>query len=493
MRFCYKIFLIFLFALSVAWGSPTIHIDTYDAAVVRAILDSVGWNSVPVESVATTSIMSMAGSTSSRILELNLAYRKGLPKITWIPAAVGDLPELLSLLIKGNSVAELPAALTTLRKLKQLDCSSNRLKRFPDSLGGLPLQRLDASFNQIDSLDLSSGGFASLQVFDMDHNLLRSLPESIGGLKQLHSASFASNTLTAIPATVSMLSNLTTMNLDSNQLTTLPNSIIGLSKLKIDVSGNMICSLETAVSKWLDTCHLTPDWKASQLCAPFVIESIISDITTGTVLHVTDGASVTAGCAPMLIKPIEASSIVFPERRVLKAVEVRFNDCLTAEARSNFLITFSWADIKDSIGQAPDLSIYFINSSDFEYLGGSENKGNFTISITSSRPGKYLLTTKPQSMTARRQGRQSISVGQLLRCTLRDHGIEASFDLQRPSLVNVRLLTLQGRLVFESKRLFQAGSHEMRTILPGNLRRSSPFVVEIRTNEFQSSCIVNNS
>ncbi len=489
MKLQLKIVLFLMLAFSFIWANSAMQIDTYDATVVRSILDSIGWKALPIDSVIDKPSFSIT-SASSRVTGLNLAYRPGtdLPKIVRLPSLIGDLPELVSLSVNGNALTELPDQLTTLHKLKRLDCSSNGLKRFPDKLDELTLQRLDASFNTIDTLLLKPGSFPSLQILTMDHNRLRWIPDPIGGLSQLHSVSLASNKLTAIPATVSLLSNLTAFNLDSNQLTALPQELIALTNLKIEVGRNKLCSLDTAMARWLDSFHLTPDWRASQHCDSFVIESIVSDLTTGTVLHITDGNSVKAGCAPMVINPMEPSLISFPARRILKAVNVRFSECLTS-GQPNFLITFTWEDFKDSLDADRDLSIYYRNSSGVEYIGGTVNNDKFTISLTSSRAGQYLLTTKPNP-THLRPVCRTISKTQAMRCAIRDHAIEASFALARPSSVSARLLTLQGRLVLQYVANLQQGTHQLRVHLPAFIRPCLRYVFEIRSKEFQFSRIV---
>jgi len=135
------------------------------------------------------------------------------------------------------------------------------------------------------------------------------------------------------------------------------------------------------------------------------------------------------------------------------------------------------------------LSIYYFDSSSFEYLGGAVSSANFAVSVTSSRPGQYLLTAKPAIKTALRPDR-AFRASQLIRSMVGDHTIEVSFALQGPSRVNVRLLTLHGRLVFESTTSFQAGMQKMRLDLPVHIPRFSPLILEIRSQEFRGFRIV---
>jgi hypothetical protein len=488
MRLLYKILGFSLFALFPVQGSGVITIDSYDAAVVRAILDSVGWKSVPVDSVATASSLSISSkASSSRVVELNLASRTGLPKIERLPAAVGSLPELVSLSLRGNAIAELPPQIGALRKLKRLDLSVNALKRIPGGIDSLPIQRLDASFNRIDSLSLAPGGFFSVQMLFMDHNPLRSIPDSIGSLTQLHSLSFASNALTTIPSAVTKLSNLTALNLDSNQLAALPSGLTGLSQLKIGVSGNRLCSLATEVGKWLDEHAMAPDWNASQQCKPLVFGSVVSELTTGTVIHVTDAKALSAACAPMLIDPVEPGNIHFQERRILKAVDVRFNDCLGAAQRS-FLITFSWADYRESASHPSDLSIYYIGQSGIEYLGGAVNDTNATISVTSSRAGRYVLTASTILPAGAKRPAGEENRAAAVRFAAGIGSVEAFFVLTAPSSVRMRLISLSGKLLFESTATLSAGTHRMN--VPVRIRRSAAVVVNVQCPEFNAHRIL---
>ena len=154
--------------------APIGAIDQTDSLTVLSILDQIGWTGVPVDSVYDKRI---SITSDTRVTNLTLSGRTGLPKIKQLPEAIGKLPELQSLSLAGNELSTLPKELTALLKLHQLNISSNAFTTLPDLLGEMTsLQLLDVSHNQIDSLPDFLGRLSNLMILDARANRIPFLP-----------------------------------------------------------------------------------------------------------------------------------------------------------------------------------------------------------------------------------------------------------------------------------------------------------------------------
>jgi hypothetical protein len=211
---------------------------------------------------------------------------EGSRDLTTLPAAIGTLADITSLIVRKSAVAALPpeigrlrnlrklyvseTALTrlpdeiaSLRNLTELSLSRNRVLSLPDAIGELPelatirvednnlqqlpaglesltkLEWLNASNNQIDVLP--SLRITALITLQLGHNRLRRLPADFGALANLSSLTLEHNEIEALPASMGDLRSLTQLNASHNRLVALPIELARLTQLSyLNVSHNQL-------------------------------------------------------------------------------------------------------------------------------------------------------------------------------------------------------------------------------------------------------------
>uniref|UniRef100_F1KXS4 Leucine-rich repeat-containing protein 47 n=1 Tax=Ascaris suum TaxID=6253 RepID=F1KXS4_ASCSU len=156
-------------------------------------------------------------------------------------SAIINLQQLTNLVLRSNSLNEVPTEIGELKKLKLIDFSFNRIEYLPPSIGKLPnLASLILAHNEMKLLpDLSD--LPALQLLDVSHNVLDTFPTSFAssGCK-LQTLLLNSNNITEIPREVERFGDqLKAINLSANQLVDLPLSLAKLPKLKtLDLTEN---------------------------------------------------------------------------------------------------------------------------------------------------------------------------------------------------------------------------------------------------------------
>lgn len=140
-----------------------------DTAVVRAILDGSGLETLPVDSV-------VARVSDGRVVGLNLENR-GIERI---PADISSL-RLRNLSLGGNRLDSLPDAIGRIFSLHVLSVKNNRLVFVPGSIGDLPeLRTLDLSSNELGSLPENIVRLKGLSTLSVRDNLLRDVRAPVG-------------------------------------------------------------------------------------------------------------------------------------------------------------------------------------------------------------------------------------------------------------------------------------------------------------------------
>jgi Leucine-rich repeat (LRR) protein len=163
--------------------------------------------------------------------------------ITSLPLEIGSLSTLEVLDLYGNGISRLPAEVGNLASLKELDLGDNLLSELPDEIGNLAaLEVLNVSFNQLSGLPTTIGSLGSLRLLHLYDNQLIVLPPEIGSLAALEQLSLSGNRLTTIPDQIGSLTALHTLSLNNNQLISIPTQIGSLAALE---------------SLFLDNNHLT--------------------------------------------------------------------------------------------------------------------------------------------------------------------------------------------------------------------------------------------
>lgn len=153
--------------------------------------------------------------------------------LTVLPDEISNLTNLQTLLLYGNQLEQLPAALGSLDKLKVLDVSRNRLRSLPSEIAELTqLATVNFSGNELDSFP-ELNKCSRLSVLDVSNNRLVAFPdvcrEALSNLSEVHAKG---NQIAAIPHDIGQLAALKLLGLASNRVVAVPKVLAAMSKLK---------------------------------------------------------------------------------------------------------------------------------------------------------------------------------------------------------------------------------------------------------------------
>lgn len=82
-----------------------------------------------------------------------------------LPAEIGKLRKLETLLLNGNQLAQLPSSFSQLKALRTLSLSANQFREFPSSLGSLhQLDVLDLSKNRIQAIPAEVSELQAIEI-----------------------------------------------------------------------------------------------------------------------------------------------------------------------------------------------------------------------------------------------------------------------------------------------------------------------------------------
>ena len=145
-----------------------------------------------------------------------------------VPKEIVDFVNLEALKLSDNDILHLDGRLKTLKELKFVELSGNRMYSidFSEFEGSkYSLEEIWIRDNNLRKVEGISNHFERLKVLDLGGNLLTDFPEDI-----------------QLPALVSL-------DLDANQLTTLPEFLTSTTKLKtLNLSGNQLAAFELSPS-----------------------------------------------------------------------------------------------------------------------------------------------------------------------------------------------------------------------------------------------------
>lgn len=196
-----------------------------DITIVQNILDQCG--------ITDRKASDAAVYENGRAISLDLS-NKDVTKdgFKTLPADIGKLSGLQTLICKNNSLTSIPSDLFNCGQLKKIDFNSNSISELPLEIGRLS--------NLID--------------IDLRYNEIESLPYTIGNLKSLRYLRLWGNLIKTIDGAVTSLPALEELYLKGNRITTLPIDITRMKSLKyIDVEGNKLCDIAPQVDTWLKT------------------------------------------------------------------------------------------------------------------------------------------------------------------------------------------------------------------------------------------------
>ena len=175
-----------------------------------------------------------------------------------LPPEIGNLVHLEILSLRGNDLVELTPVVGDLENLRELLLGSNPLTTLPSSIGNLAgLEVLSANRSSLVDLPESLGRLESLEELDLSRNRLVRLPESIGDLSSLRELDLRWNLLRDLPPSIGRLSTLERLHLQDNLLETLPEEFGALeSLLGINVSRNPLRELPPTVGNLRSATYL---------------------------------------------------------------------------------------------------------------------------------------------------------------------------------------------------------------------------------------------
>ncbi|XP_040285222.1 leucine-rich repeat-containing protein 47 [Bufo bufo] len=175
---------------------------------------------------------------------LNYLEVSGCSELRELPADLGLLSHLQSLILCKNKLRSLPRNLEQLRGLKVLDVSGNELEELPAELCNLPeLCTLNVSWNRLRELPPGLERCTKLAGLNLSRNLVTRLPAGLMSpqLTLLASITAADNQLQELGGEIGHLSGLKSLDLSNNQLTEIPPELADCTKLKeINFKGNKL-------------------------------------------------------------------------------------------------------------------------------------------------------------------------------------------------------------------------------------------------------------
>ncbi|KAL6428202.1 hypothetical protein ACFW04_008499 [Cataglyphis niger] len=150
-----------------------------------------------------------------------------------VPAEIGELRNLTTLILRSNEITELSSAIGKLINLKVFDCSRNKLTYYPQQLCNLPqLKILNFNSNLLESIPSLRGNVA-LNVLNVGNNKLKTFPDvCYAELRCLSELYVNNNKIKDVPVTIAQLSGLKVLNLQCNLFTDLPAELGECKKLE---------------------------------------------------------------------------------------------------------------------------------------------------------------------------------------------------------------------------------------------------------------------
>ncbi|KRZ83260.1 Slit -like protein 3 protein [Trichinella sp. T8] len=153
-----------------------------------------------------------------------------------------DMPELTSVALDNNRLLEVPAALSVLANLTEVDLSNNRIVHLgPGSLDGPPsLRRLNLSRNGLIQVDRRAfGALSGLQVLDLSYNAIDQLSTScFDDAVSLRELYLQGNRLSGLQGVLVNLPALRLVDVSSNRLSTLDLGLLPAELERLDAAHN---------------------------------------------------------------------------------------------------------------------------------------------------------------------------------------------------------------------------------------------------------------
>ena len=170
----------------------------------------------------------------------------------FVPDDVWERTDLLTLVLAGNGLTEVSGRIGELRNLRMLDLGHNKLRQIPESLGSLEglADFLYLHDNELAELPASLRRLIRLRYLNISKNTFENLPAAVTQMSGLIELRATDNRMTNLPPSISGLTRLRELHVRNNRLTTLPDTIGSLIELRlIDLRGNPIATLPESLLK----------------------------------------------------------------------------------------------------------------------------------------------------------------------------------------------------------------------------------------------------
>ena len=175
------------------------------------------------------------------ISTLNHLQVSGFPEFKCLSSKVGQLGNLLQMILTHNELPTLPDELGSLAKLKHLDVSNNKIVELPGSLYSLKsLHTLilahnsltDASFPDLSGVEDGENIFPNLHHLDIVENQLSALPQFVYRTSTLQELVASDNVVTSLESSIGSLLSLKELDMRRNKLSSVPFELTVCMKLK---------------------------------------------------------------------------------------------------------------------------------------------------------------------------------------------------------------------------------------------------------------------
>ncbi|MGL4519035.1 MAG: DUF4458 domain-containing protein [Phocaeicola sp.] len=165
-------------------------------------------------------------------------------KITSIPESIGNLKKLTHLYIANGWIAELPAAMSELVSLTDLEVyNCPKMVKYPDALNTIPqLVALNIARNiqmphseyyrGLDEFATSSPSRAELQLFYGGYNNLEQIPESFKNLVKLGLFDLSHNKLSGEITSLTQAVKPVQIFLNNNEISAIPEDFCGIDDIE---------------------------------------------------------------------------------------------------------------------------------------------------------------------------------------------------------------------------------------------------------------------